>query len=127
LIGFNLADEIRSGSIRVFPGVKCLNEAGVVFADGSEQPFDTILLATGFSPAMDFLGKFDQKNECGFADRSDRITSRDHEGLFFVGHNYDMTGGLANIRQDSRLVGKALKKLLAKGLEYVPVKTGISG
>jgi cation diffusion facilitator CzcD-associated flavoprotein CzcO len=110
LIGFNLADEIRSGSIRVFPGIKYLNETGAFFTDGSEQAFDSILLATGFSPAVEFMGKFDEKNECGFADRFDRIASKNHEGLFFVGHNYDMTGGLANIRQDSRLVGKALKK-----------------
>lgn len=110
LIGFNLADEIQKGAIRVFPGVKCLNETGALFMDGSEQPFDTILLATGFSPAVEFLGEFNQLNECGFAERSDRIASRAHQGLFFVGHNYDMTGGLANIRQDSKLVGKALKK-----------------
>ena len=36
------------------------------------------------------------------------MTSADQPGLFFVGHNYDSTGGLQNIAMDSRIVGERL-------------------
>ncbi len=40
----------------------------------------------------------------GFALRTARVTSVDQPNLYFVGHNYDATGGLYNIRVDARLV-----------------------
>jgi thioredoxin reductase len=103
LIGFNLIDAIREELVVVRPGLDAFTETGVRFADGTEEPFDDVLLATGFSAALGFLEGAVTVDEKGFARRRDRVTSAEHEGLYFVGHNYDATGGLYNIRRDSVL------------------------
>ena len=50
----------------------------------------------------------DERDERGFANRSDNITSADQPGLWFVGQRYDSTGALANIRADAIAVGRRL-------------------
>ena len=40
--------------------------------------------------------------------RRDRVVSIDQPALFFVGHNYDATGGLHNIRRDAPLVARKI-------------------
>jgi hypothetical protein len=104
LIGFHLVDAIKAGTIAVRPGVAALTAAGVRFSDGREEPFDTVILATGFASALAPLGTLVRRDNRGFALRSDRVTSADHLRLFFVGHNYDATGGIYNIGVDARLV-----------------------
>lgn len=109
LIGFHLVDAIRAGLVRVRLGeLAALTETGVQLRDGSEERFDTILLATGFSPALDLLGDLVRRDPRGFAERRDRVTSADQPGLYFVGHNYDASGGLANIRRDARLAARRI-------------------
>ena len=67
-----------------------------------------VILATGFAPALAPLGQLIRVDEKGFAIRDDRITSADHDRLYFVGHNYDTTGSLANIAHDARLAAKRI-------------------
>lgn len=113
LIGFHLVDAIRDGRIQVRGAIARLTRTGVVFADGKtpeEQPFDVVILATGFSPALAPLGQSIRVDAKGFALRTDRVASADHDGLYFVGHNYDATGGLFNIARDSRLVAKRIAR-----------------
>jgi NAD(P)H-nitrite reductase large subunit len=102
LIGFHLTDAIGSGRIQVKGGLTTFTTDGVRFADGSEQAFDCVILATGFRAAVDMLGPLVRRDECGFAVRRDRVVSPDQPGLYFVGHNYDKRGALYNIAQDAR-------------------------
>jgi len=111
LIGFHLVDAIRDGSIDVRGAIERLTPTGARFADGkspAEVPFDVVILATGFAPALSALGQLIRVDEKGFAIRADRVTSADHDGLYFVGHNYDATGGLFNIGRDAVLVAKQI-------------------
>lgn len=109
LIGFHLVDAIRAGQVRVQRGeVQALTERGAHFSDGSEGTFDTIILATGFAPALGMLGDLVQRDARGFARRRDRVTSADQPGLYFVGHNYDASGGLSNIRRDAPIVARRI-------------------
>jgi thioredoxin reductase len=101
LIGFHLVDAIRSGQVRVAPWILSLAGTTVRFAGGREERFDDVILATGFSAALGVLRGSIRLDERGFARRTDRVTSADHEGLFFVGQNYDSAGGLFNIRRDA--------------------------
>ena len=101
-IGFNLVDVIKSGMARVkLAGLARFTADGVSFTDSSEAPFDTVIFATGFAPALAALGARIHTDARGFALRSDRVTSSDQPGLYFVGHNYDSSGGLTNIRRDA--------------------------
>lgn len=107
LIGFHLVDAIRAGLVSVRGGIDRLTRTGAVFADGrmpGELPFDAVILATGYGAALAPLGQLIRVDAKGFALRRDRVESADHDGLYFVGHNYDATGGLFNIARDARIV-----------------------
>jgi hypothetical protein len=80
----------------------------VRFADGSEDGFDDVILATGFRAALDPLGDLVGRDERGFARRLDRVRSADQPDLYFVGHHYDGTGGLHNIAVDAPAVARHL-------------------
>lgn len=102
LIGFHLVDAIRAGQVRVRLGsLASFTAEGVRFADGEAAHYDVVIFATGFAPAIAPLGDLVRRDQHGFARRRDRVTSADQPDLYFVGHNYDATGGLANIRRDS--------------------------
>jgi pyridine nucleotide-disulfide oxidoreductase len=110
LIGFHLVDAIRAGSIRLKGGVAGFTAAGVRFEDCTEEPFDDVILATGYRAALGVLGPLIRTDRCGFALRTGRVASADQPNLFFVGHNYDIRGGLRNIAQDAVLVGKLVTR-----------------
>jgi thioredoxin reductase len=113
LIGFHLVDAIRAGKVAVRGGVASLTESGARFVNGVEEPFDDVILATGFTPALGPLGSRVRVDEKGFALRTDRVTSADHPHLYFVGHTYDVTGGLYNIGRDAKL---AAARIAAAGV-----------
>jgi cation diffusion facilitator CzcD-associated flavoprotein CzcO len=109
LIGFQLVDCIREGLVELkLAAPVAFTEDGVRFSDGTTGPYDAVLLATGYAPALAALGTQVQVDEKGFARRKDRVTSADQPGLWFVGHNYDHTGGITNIRRDAQIVAAAI-------------------
>jgi cation diffusion facilitator CzcD-associated flavoprotein CzcO len=110
LIGFHLTDAIRSGAIRLQGGVSEFTPDGVRFSDGRTEPFDVVMLATGYRAAMGLLGPMVRTDDCGFALRRGRVVSADYSDLFFVGHNYDLRGGLLNIARDARRVASLLRQ-----------------
>jgi indole-3-pyruvate monooxygenase len=109
LIGFHLVDAIREGLVDLQrTGVARLTSTGVEFGDGALRDFDVVILATGFAPALGALDGLVRTDAKGFALRVDRVKSADQPDLYFVGHNYDSTGGLANIRRDAPLAAAAI-------------------
>ena len=114
VIGFHLVDAICQGLIDVRAGVAELTPDGARFTDGAAGVFDDILLATGFGAAVGPLGSLIQLDSKGFGRRRDRVVSLDHAGLFFVGHNYDATGGLYNINRDAQLAARLIAGRLAQ-------------
>ena len=108
LIGFHLVDAIRAGTVTVRGGVVSLTETGAQFMDGVEEPFDDVILATGFTAALAPLGNLVRPDAKGFAVRAARVTSADQPHLYFVGHSYDSTGGLYNIKRDSALAAERI-------------------
>ncbi|HYN10539.1 MAG TPA: NAD(P)/FAD-dependent oxidoreductase [Vicinamibacterales bacterium] len=102
LIGFHLVDAIRSRAIRVRGPLKEFTPEGVRFSDDSMEGFDVVILATGYHAALGMLDGVIRLDDCGFARRRDRVVSLDQPDLYFVGHNYDIRGGLFNIGRDAR-------------------------
>jgi cation diffusion facilitator CzcD-associated flavoprotein CzcO len=109
LIGFQLADLLRAGTIRLKGGVVGFSPGGARFSDDSEQPFDAVILATGYRAAVGMLRGLIRLDDCGFARRRNKVVSVDQPGLYFVGHNYDIRGGLFNIGRDGRLAAGWIK------------------
>jgi len=110
LIGFHLVDAIREGRVAVRGALSELTESGVRFADGVEESFDEVIFATGFTAALGPLGGRVRTDAKGFALRTDRVTSADQPRLYFVGHNYDATGGLYNIRRDAGIAADLIAR-----------------
>jgi hypothetical protein len=108
LIGFHLVDAIAAGQVAVRSGVAGFTEEGVRYTDLGKERFDVVILATGFRAALSPLGSLVSTDSRGFALRRDRVRSAEHDSLWFVGHNYDSTGGLRNINADSRLVSRQI-------------------
>src|SRR5690606_19658673 len=94
MIDIGTLDRIKAGDIAVFPGVAMLTRQGVRFTDGREQPFDTVLLATGYSAGLAAL----------FPQHALPLDVRglptvlhgtgDLQGLHFVGFDIRQPGGL---------------------------------
>lgn len=108
LIGFHLTDGIRAGRIQLRRGLQEFTAEGVRFVDGLEQPFDTVILATGYRAALGIFGSSITLDRCGFGARTQRVISVDSPHLYFVGHNYGPAGGLRNIGRDARLVARLI-------------------
>jgi putative flavoprotein involved in K+ transport len=116
LIGFHLVDAIRSGKVQVRGAIMELTETGVRFADGTAEPFDEVILATGFTAAIGPLGGRVRTDAKGFALRTDRVTSADQPNLYFVGHTYDATGGLYNIAKDAAIAADRIAASRKRGV-----------
>jgi cation diffusion facilitator CzcD-associated flavoprotein CzcO len=110
MIGFHLVEAVQAGRVRIAPGIATIAEDGARFTDGSAGRFDEIILATGYRPALDFLDGLIRIDDRGHALRTDRVTSADQPGLFFVGHNYDAVGGLRNITRDAPIAADRIAR-----------------
>jgi cation diffusion facilitator CzcD-associated flavoprotein CzcO len=115
LIGFQLTDAIRNGTIRLQGGVSEFTADGVRFSNGMTQAFDVVLLATGYRAALGLLGSSVRRDDCGFALRQGSVVCADATTLCFVGHNYDLRGGLLNIGRDARRAVRHIVSGLAGG------------
>lgn len=109
IVGFHLRDSVRAGAVRVKPAVAELTGSGVRFVDDRTLPVDTLILATGYRAAVGFLNGAVRLDPCGFPERAGRVASADAPGLCFVGHTYDIRGGLYNIGRDAGRAAAAIK------------------
>jgi hypothetical protein len=94
MIDIGTLDRIKAGDIAVFPGIATLTRGGVRFTDGREQPFDTIVLATGYSAGLATL--FPQHTLPLDARGLPTVLhgAGDLESLHFVGFDIRQPGGL---------------------------------
>ncbi|QRP62734.1 hypothetical protein I6J77_11370 [Rhodanobacter sp. FDAARGOS 1247] len=88
---------IRDGSIAVRGGIKRFTPDGVAFVDSPAEPFDDVILATGFRPDLrallpDVGGVFDER---GMPLATGQATQE--PGLFFCGLVASPTGQLREI------------------------------
>jgi cation diffusion facilitator CzcD-associated flavoprotein CzcO len=113
IIGLSFINAVREERIQVKPAVTSFGEQEVTFADGTRQPFDAVLLATGFQPALGYLDGLISFDERGFPKR-DRVRSLDHPNLYFVGYNYGIAGTLNNIRQEAPIAAAQIAAQLGK-------------
>ncbi|HEX9069030.1 MAG TPA: NAD(P)/FAD-dependent oxidoreductase [Ktedonobacterales bacterium] len=113
IIGLRLLDLTRAGVVKVRPGIDRFTPAGVRFADGREEPFDTVLYATGYRPALDWLGDLITRDAGGFPSH-DGVRSTDQPNLYFVGMNYNIQGTLFNIAHEAPEAARLIKASLAR-------------
>jgi cation diffusion facilitator CzcD-associated flavoprotein CzcO len=95
---------IRSGRIAVRSGIGRFTGEGAVFADGRVEPFDAVVLATGFRPALeDLLGGTDGVLDGdGIPLASGDSTAQ--PGLYFCGYRVASSGALREIGIEARRI-----------------------
>lgn len=109
VIDIGTVGQIKAGRISVKPGIERFTETGARFEDGTEEPFEAVILATGYRAQLeDFLpftdGLFDQ-----YGIPKEVVGKGKYKGLYFLGFdNYKPGGGLGVIRQDSEVVAEAI-------------------
>ncbi len=101
LIDIGTMGLIREGRIAVRPGVASFTREGVTFADGREEPFDAVILATGYRPRVnEFLegtdGALDASGAPLAGDEALRIP-----GLHFCGFNVSANGMFRAISKEA--------------------------
>ncbi len=85
---------IRSGDIQVYPGIQTLLHGGVRFTDGTEHPFDTVLLATGYDAALHELFPATPLPLDTRGMPVDVVGRGALAGVYFVGFDVRQPGGL---------------------------------
>ncbi|HEX6540152.1 MAG TPA: NAD(P)/FAD-dependent oxidoreductase [Ktedonobacterales bacterium] len=107
VIGLELLQHARAGAIAIRPAVERFTERGVRFVDGHEEPFDCVLVATGYRPALGYLSGVLPLDDAGFP-RMDGVRSLDLPNLYFVGMYNNIRGTLFNIAHEAPQVAQAL-------------------
>jgi cation diffusion facilitator CzcD-associated flavoprotein CzcO len=114
VIDLGTVDQIKAGNITVMPAIKRINAKSVTFADGPggeprEQPFDAIILATGYQPGLaPVLGKelsAQLLNERGYPKHL-WFTDEPKRGLYFLGYTTPLTGIIYNLTIDSNRIAR---------------------
>lgn len=121
VIDLGTLDLIRAGRITVRPGIETLTSSGVRFTDGREAPFDALVLATGYRPAVQplFPDLSLPVDERGLP--RETIGTGDAAGLYFVGFELTRPGGLLNtIADQARRVADEVATAVARNPSRAP-------
>ena len=107
LIDVGTLGRIRDGTIKLRGGLSRLTADGVVFADGTEEAFDAVILATGFRPDLrqllsDVDGVLDERGAPLTTGRATRAP-----GLYFCGQITSPTGQLREIAIEAKQIAKS--------------------
>jgi hypothetical protein len=92
VIGLDIIKRIRAGRITVRGPIDRLMPEGVHFMDGLAAPFDAVVLATGFLPALDFLKPLADDPATLIPARG--VACAAWPGLYFVGYHRTTAGVL---------------------------------
>lgn len=111
---------LQSGNPVWHPFFTRFTEAGVEWADGTTQNFDTVIFATGFRPNLAYLQSLGALDEHGSAFHSGGI-STSVAGLYYVGISGQRSFASATLRgvgDDAAYVTRDLKRYLKNPTEY---------
>ena len=98
---------IKSGAVRVHPGIESFSADGVRFVDGSEAEFDAVVLATGYRPRVD---DFLEAPAALGADGSPLVSGLEASvpGLYFCGYHVAATGMLREMGLEARRIAASI-------------------
>jgi Flavin-binding monooxygenase-like len=96
IISSDILPAVRRGDVVVKPAIERLNREGVRFVDGSEEPVDDIVYATGYRISLPFLSSWLVPGNGREFPLYRRIASNEVKGLYFAGF-VDAPGGLLSI------------------------------
>jgi cation diffusion facilitator CzcD-associated flavoprotein CzcO len=108
VIDVGFVENIKAGRISIRPPVTQLFESGVRYADGSEEPFDAVIFATGYATGLkrtiDIPGLLDDRGYPLFASGARTSTP----GLYFMGYFESHRGLLFEIAHTSQRLAHSI-------------------
>ena len=96
---------IKSGALPTRPPIDRFTENGVIFAGGKSEPYEAVVLGTGFAPGVDHIL---EDTENLLDDKGRPLVSGDvtaERGLYFCGFHEPPTGRLREIGIEAERLG----------------------
>jgi thioredoxin reductase len=114
VIDVGFVSALKSRKVQIRPALARLTAAGAVFQDGSSEPFDAIIAATGFSTGLSELLEakevLNDRNEP--VQQSGDPTTR--PGMFFIGYTHSLRGHLFEANLASRRLARNVERYLQR-------------
>jgi hypothetical protein len=117
LIDVGFVEALKRGKITIRPAVECLTPTGAIFADGTNQAYDAIIAATGFSTGLESLiaapdlgALLDDHGE----PRADSGAPTVQPGLYFIGYIQSLRGHLFEANRASRRLARQVERYLTR-------------
>ena len=115
LIDVGFVNALKRGRVTVTPALERLTRTGAVFVDGSSEPVDAVIAATGFTTGLDALidapGILDDLGEP--RGRSGEPTAL--PGRYFIGFTHSLRGHLFEANRASRRLARNVERYLTAG------------
>ncbi|MEV6867819.1 NAD(P)/FAD-dependent oxidoreductase [Streptosporangium subroseum] len=102
---------LRDGRLNRRPMFTRFDGDQIVWADGSREHVDAVVLATGYRPSLDYLDELGALDDSGYP-RHVRGRSTTHAGLGFLGLEWQRTptsNTLRGVGRDARYLARKLK------------------
>ena len=113
LIDVGFVEALKRGRVQVRPALERLTRTDAVFADGTSEPFDAIIAATGFTTGLESLvdmpAVLDDRGEPRGA--SGEPTAQ--PGLYFIGFTHSLRGHLFEANRASRRLARNVRRYLS--------------
>ncbi len=114
LIDVGFVDALKRGRVKIRPALERFTETDAVFADGTSEPFDAIVAATGFTTGLASIveapGALDDLGE----PRGVSGEPTTNPGLYFVGFTHSLRGHLFEANRASRRLARHVSAYLAR-------------
>ncbi len=111
VVGFRLPDAVRRGDVEPYPCLTGFTEEGAIFDDGSREPFDAVILATGYRPTVDFIQPYMACDRRGYPQlRGYCSVANPH--LYAIGFDYPVFEGF--LQSLSRVARELVDQLAAE-------------
>ena len=103
---------LKRGLVQIRPALERLSATGAVFVDGSAEPFDTIIAATGFSTGLNEL--LETKDLLNDSDQPVALSGdpNGRPGIFFMGYTHSLRGHLFEANLASRRLARNVEQYL---------------
>jgi len=106
LIDVGFVDALKQGRVTIRPALVGLTQSGAVFADGTSEPFDAIIAATGFSTGLESIIDVPGVLDAAGEPRATSGESTAHPGLYFIGFTHSLRGHLFEANLASRRLAR---------------------
>jgi putative flavoprotein involved in K+ transport len=114
VIDVGFVNALKQRLVQIRPALTRLTGTDAVFEDGSAEPFDAIIAATGFSTGLnELLETKDVLNQSGEpVEASGQPTAR--PGIFFMGYTHSLRGHLFEANLASRRLARNVERFLQR-------------